>query len=142
MAVVCDTFDERQRLDANRAHVDSALARKFVQLLQGAGLTARVFSYDQFGRGSIASLGQEQVVAIVLIGLNHGGGAGMIRQLIKRLRLQSPDSRIMVWLTEQSTYSARADRTWSLGADEFLTSLKEGSKKLGALIAGVSTEEA
>ena len=66
----------------------------------------------------------------------------MVRQLIKRLRLQSPDSRIMVWLTEQSTDSAPADWTWSLGADEFLTSLEEGTKKLGALIAGVSAEEA
>ncbi|WP_295639785.1 AI-2E family transporter [Novosphingobium sp.] len=120
---------------AGRGPFDGALATMFAQLLQSAGHTVRVVSYEQVARESIAALEPDGLAAIALIGLNPAGATAPIRHLIRRLRMHAPNSRILLGLwggqgSEGTTELDDADWRRSIGADEIVASLREGTQRL------------
>ena len=116
---------------AGRGPFDGALTTMFAQLLEGAGVTARVVSYEQVARESIAALEPEGLTAIALIGLNPAGATAPMRHLIRRLRMHAPNSKILVGLwSEQTAELDNTDWRRSIGADEFVVSLRQGTERL------------
>ena len=116
---------------AGRGPFDGALTTMFAQLLEGAGAVVRVVSYEQVARESINALEPDGLTAIALIGLNPAGATAPMRHLIRRLRMHAPKSRILVGLwNEQTAELDDADWRRSIGADEFVTSLRQGTERL------------
>ena len=116
---------------AGRGPFDAALTTMFAQLLEGAGQTVRVVSYEQVARESIAALEPDGLAAIALIGLNPQGATAPMRHLIRRLRMHAPKSRILVGLwNEQTAELDDADWRRSIGADEFVVSLRQGTERV------------
>ena len=116
---------------AGRGPFDGALTTMFAQLLESAGMTVRVVSYEQVARESIAALEPEGLTAIALLGLNPAGATAPIRHLIRRLRMHAPNSKILVGLwSEQATELEDAEWRRSIGADEFVISLRQGTERL------------
>ena len=103
----------------------------FAQLLEGAGAAVRVVAYEQVARESIAALEPEGLTAIALIGLNPAGATAPMRHLIRRLRMHAPHSKILVGLwSDQTTELDNGDWRRSIGADEFVISLRQGTERL------------
>ena len=116
---------------AGRGPFDGALTTMFAQLLEGAGLVVRVVSYEQVARESIAALEPDGLTAIALLGLNPAGATAPMRHLIRRLRMHAPHSKILVGLwSEQTAELDDADWRRSIGADEFVVSLRQGTERL------------
>ncbi len=116
---------------AGRGPFDGALTTMFAQLLEGAGLEVRVVSYEQVARESIAALEPDGLTAIALIGLTPAGAIAPMRHLIRRLRMHAPKSKILVGLwSEQAAELDDADWRRSIGADEFVISLRQGTERL------------
>ena len=116
---------------SGRGPFDGALTKMFVQLLEGAGLEVRVVAYEQVARESIAALEPDDLAAIALIGLNPAGATAPIRHLARRLRMHAPQSRIVVGLwNEQSPDLDDPEWKRSIGADEYIVSLRQGIERL------------
>jgi predicted PurR-regulated permease PerM len=116
---------------SGRGPFDGTLTRMFAQLLEGAGLEVRVVTYEQVARESIAALEPDGLAAIALIGLNPAGATAPIRHLARRLRMHAPLSRIVVGLWNEQAADLE-DPEWkrSIGADEYVVSLRQGTERL------------
>jgi hypothetical protein len=119
---------------SGRGPFDGALTTMFAQLLEGAGLEVRVVAYDQVARESIAALEPDGLTSIALIGLNPAAATAPIRHLTRRLRMHAPESRIVVGLWNEQAADLD-DPEWkrSIGADEYVISLRQGTDRLLAL---------
>jgi hypothetical protein len=94
------------------------------QLLDRAGLKARIVSHEAAGRGGIRSLDVEGVSMICLCYLEISGGPSHLRYLLRRLRSRVPGIPILVgiWPTDETLLNDERLRA-AIEADYFATSL-------------------
>ena len=112
---------------------DEAVAAMLVQLLRDRGIAARAVENAATSRGAIASLHLADARVIAISYLELLGSPARLRYLVRRIRAQAPDARIVVglWPRGEAALSDTAIQHM-LGADKYVGSLGDAVETIAA----------
>jgi predicted PurR-regulated permease PerM len=112
-----------------RGTLDEAAAAMLVQLLGKHGIGARIVPYRMASQSEIDTVDQATVAIVCVIRVEITGNPVHLRTLVRRLRNQMPDSRILVgfWAPEDTFLRDRGARA-QMGADLYVASLREAEE--------------
>jgi predicted PurR-regulated permease PerM len=112
-----------------RGILDEAAAAMLVQLLGKHGIAARIVPYRMASQSEIDTADQATVAIVCVIRVEITGNPVHLRTLVRRLRNQMPDSRILVgfWAPEDTFLRDRGARA-QMGADLYVASLREAEE--------------
>jgi predicted PurR-regulated permease PerM len=111
---------------AGRGPLDELAARMLAQLLDKHGLKARVVPHEDVARTRIAALDVAGVAMMCISFISVGGSTARWRYLLRRLRERQPAARQLLGLwPAQDTHLVDGDLRRTLGADFYITSLRE-----------------
>jgi methylmalonyl-CoA mutase cobalamin-binding subunit len=117
---------------AGHGAFDEAVTAMLAQLLAARGLSVQSISNAQTGRDSIEGLNLTDVSVIAISYLEVTGSPAQLRYLIKRLRRQAPEARIVVglWPRGEAALSDAAIQR-AIGSDRYVGSLAEAVDAVG-----------
>ena len=110
---------------AGRGPFDGAAAAMLAQLLEKHGLGARLESDAAVSSANIVRLNSADVRMICLSYLELGSSAAHLRHSIRRIRRQTPGTKILAGLWGQRTGAADEPLRASAGADAYAVSLRQ-----------------
>ena len=114
---------------AGRGILDEAAAAMLVQVLGKHGMGARLVPYRMASHSEIDTLDPATVAIVCVIRVEIAGSPVHLRTLVRRLRNQIPDARILVgfWAPEDPFLRDRGARA-QMGADLYVASLREAEE--------------
>jgi predicted PurR-regulated permease PerM len=111
---------------AGRGVLDELAARMLAQLLGKHELKARIVPHEAVSRTRVAALDVAGVAMMCISHINVGGGTARLRYLLRRLRENQPEARLLLGLwPAQDTDLVDGDLRRALDADFYVTSLRE-----------------
>ncbi|MGY2052006.1 AI-2E family transporter [Methylobacterium sp. JK268] len=126
---------------AGRGLLDEAASTMLSQLLEKRGLGTRVVPFGAVSRAEIASLDAGEARMVCISYLEISGTPAHLRYLIQRVRRRLPGARVLVGLWPvDDVVLADSEARASLGADDYVTSLREGVEACLKAAAGAQTE--
>jgi hypothetical protein len=125
---------------AGRGPLDEAASIILAQLLQKHGLGARVVPHEAVSRRAVVHLQAEGVAMVCISYLEIRGNPSHLRYLLRRMRQQLPEVRLLVglWPADDAILSDTELRSL-VGADEYVTSLREAVNACLRAAQGSST---
>lgn len=127
---------------AGRGMLDEAASSMLAQLLEKHGIGARVVPHSAVARGQIRQLDVSGVAMMCVSYLDISGNPAHLRYLLRRLREKNPGGKVLVglWPTEDPVLTDQVMRK-EVGADYYVTSLREAVASCLAAVRAVSAEE-
>ncbi|MCB8882350.1 AI-2E family transporter [Acidisoma cellulosilytica] len=119
-----------------RGPLDDIPSAMLAQLLGKHGFETRIATHDAVSRAQIATLDKAGVSLICVTCLELVGQPPHLRYLLRRLRQRMPDVPMVVGLwTPEAEILARQDLAQTLGADAYVTSLRDMVIEAVALVS-------
>ncbi|ACL56715.1 AI-2E family transporter [Methylobacterium nodulans] len=112
---------------AGRGPLDEAASTMLSQLLEKNGIGTRVVPFGAVSRAQIAALDAGEARMVCISYLEISGAPAHLRYLVQRVRRRLPQARVLVglWPADDAVLADPEARA-SLGADDYVTSLREG----------------
>jgi predicted PurR-regulated permease PerM len=111
---------------AGRGPLDDAAAMALAQLLSKHDLPSRIIPHAAASRDAIGSLDLEGVAMVCIVYLEIDGTPSHLRYLLRRLRQQAPNVRILVGLWPQTDAVLQDERVRAtIGADDYASTVGE-----------------
>jgi len=122
---------------SGRGHFDDVVSRMLAQLLEREGLRARPVPCRLASRDAIGALDVTEVSVFALSYVDLATPPAHLRYLIARLRQRAPGASIVagLWPAGHGVLNDAASRA-TIGADRYVTSLREAVESARVLAAG------
>ncbi len=120
-----------------RGPFDNLATVMMAHLLRGRGIEASTSLHEAASRQKIGSLELKNIAAVCVLYLDITGTPANIRFLIRRLKQRNPKTKIVLGLLRRDALSSLEELA-PLGADEYVSSLKEALKATERLLCGGS----